>query len=858
MVDPGKQVLDYLYIHLHALSLLTEDLRRAVNEALEQLPPNHPCYPNVAKLNLRTGALSLLDYPRFDEDAFPELKASWVFKGGSRAAPTLRRYDAVLNPPILHRKELLVPFSHPRRAEWAELTRTAESLGLFDDISTIGFRLNWERLIENKGYQLVDGEFLPLGNDVAGLDGHEETQEARISRHRTALSRTVMSAPVQLLMRHNLLATGGSFFDYGCGKGRDVALLRTQGYTATGWDPHYAPSESLCQADVVNLGFVVNVIEDPAERVEALQCAYALARDVLVVSAMLHSNDVSGTPYRDGVLTSRKTFQKYYSQGELKDFIEQVLHQPALMVAPGIGFIFANKELEQQFSAGRYRTRALAERLLRAPRLPRDTITTDRPPRMSRSQEQLLAARPLLDSLWVRAIDLGRWPDACEVENPEGLNNAVGGLAQAVRLLKRHYDMATLDSAARARRDDVLLYLVNLQFEKRRPYRQLAPRLQRDVKAFFGDYKNARHAAQELLLDASSHEKLLAACRYAQELGLGWLEEDHSLQLHVELVDRLPVLLRAYVACGLILWDSTSEVQLVKIHIGSGKLTLLAFDDFDESPLPRLRRRIKITLRNLEYEVFEYGSAEYPMPLLYWKSRYLHEDYTGYAEQLSFDEAFAKEGLYADSEFGPSAKRLSTLLEQRRLEVSGFRLAPSTRVPDLDAPCGKHFTFRAFIECSETQQRTAASNLPAAAATYNALYALAVQILDPVIEYFGSIKLTYGFCSSELAKHIRRRVAPKLDQHACHETDGRGRRICRREGAACDFLVEDEDMEEVAAWIAEHLPFDRMYIYGKSKPLHVSYGPEQSRAVFSMRETTTGALLPIRLRSWRAGVGVGP
>jgi len=39
------------------------------------------------------------------------------------------------------------------------------------------------------------------------------------------------------------------------------------------------------------------------------------------------------------------------------------------------------------------------------------------------------------------------------------------------------------------------------------------------------------------------------------------------------------------VTCGLVLWDSLSEVQLVKIHITSGKLTLLEFDDFDETPL---------------------------------------------------------------------------------------------------------------------------------------------------------------------------------------------------------------------------------------------------------------------------------
>lgn len=56
-------------------------------------------------------------------------------------------------------------------------------------------------------------------------------------------------------------------FDYGCGRGDDIAGLNEIGIQCTGWDPHYASENSISNADVVNLGFVVNVIEDPAERV---------------------------------------------------------------------------------------------------------------------------------------------------------------------------------------------------------------------------------------------------------------------------------------------------------------------------------------------------------------------------------------------------------------------------------------------------------------------------------------------------------------------------------------------------------------------------------------------------------------
>ena len=49
----------------------------------------------------------------------------------------------------------------------------------------------------------------------------------------------------------------------------------------------HAPSGNRRAADVVNLGYVLNVIEDPAERQETLASAWSLARRLLVVSALI-------------------------------------------------------------------------------------------------------------------------------------------------------------------------------------------------------------------------------------------------------------------------------------------------------------------------------------------------------------------------------------------------------------------------------------------------------------------------------------------------------------------------------------------------------------------------------------------
>jgi hypothetical protein len=446
--------------------------------------------------------------------------------------------------------------------------------------------------------------------------------------------------------------------------------------------------------------------------------------------------------------------------------------------------------------------------------------------------------------LWHQTLDLGRQPDETEVERLPEVIEAFGTLGKGLRKMSAAFDLQLLEQAGTARADDLRLYFAIQQFRKRPRYRQLEARLQRDIKAFFGDYASAQAAGLSLLMQAADPQTLLQACRDAAVKGLGWLDGEH-LQLHVSLVDRLPTVLRAFVSCGLLVYGDLSEVDLVKVHSCSGKLTLMQFEDFASSPMPLMTKRIKVNVRKTDYDIFEYG-GQYPKPLLYRKSRYLHEEADRYAEQLAFDEALEATGILGDSEFGPSVQELAMALALQRLEIDGMSLRRSTSIPDLDEPCGVNFTFRQLIECGETQARLGLSNVPRSPESFNALHDLASILLDPLVDYFGSIRLTYGFCSPELGTHIKSRVAPELDQHAAHETNRRGAPICSRGGAACDFVVDDEDMRQVADWVIEHLPFDRMYFYGRSRPLHISYAPSQARQAFAMCSTSSGRLVPKR------------
>ena len=221
----------------------------------------------------------------------------------------------------------------------------------------------------SKGYTVVGQELVSASNlERPGADdtGPGLPTGTAVHRHLTALSRAFLSAPVEALLRRRLITESRSFFDYGCGKGDDLEGVRSLGISAAGWDPHFRADGSKQPAGVVNIGFVINVIEDMRERIEALQGAYALTQGVLSVSAMLWSSaSAKGRPYGDGYLTSRNTFQKYFNQGELQNFIESVLDEQAIPVGPGVFFVFKDRYLEQQFLTSRQSDASRAPRCSR-------------------------------------------------------------------------------------------------------------------------------------------------------------------------------------------------------------------------------------------------------------------------------------------------------------------------------------------------------------------------------------------------------------------------------------------------------------------------------------------------------------
>ena len=171
----------------------------------------------------------------------------------------------------------------------------------------------------------------------------------------------------------------------------------------------------------------------------------------------------------------------------------------------------------------------------------------------------------------------------------------------------------------------------------------------------------------------------------------------------------------------------------------------------------------------------------------------------------------------------------------------------------LDTPCGRFLVLRDLVEAGETWRRTRVPNLPERPETVASMHRLTEEILDPVIAEFGRLEVTYGFASRALMRLVPGRIDSTRDQHAGHELKADGTPICPRLGQAADFRVEGVCSGRIARWIAERLPFDRIYFYGVDRPLHVSVGPEEKRMLVTMLTSAGGRRVPqVRPLRWLA------
>jgi DNA phosphorothioation-associated putative methyltransferase len=611
---------------------------------------------NLLKLHTTEFAVTFLSYPEFDTDPHPALaKATKInLKSG---CVTHTDYLARANPPILHRKEAFLPPADPRVPNYAALTAREEEAGLYQDPSRIGLRVQWLALLKRVGLT-HEGHALVRKPTTARAVLAGDTPE--IDRSRTAIKRYDLSKPVKQLLERGLLRKGDSFFDFGCGHGMDIEALQGLGYQASGWDPAFRPNAPKSSATVVNLGYVLNVIEEPEERIAALRDAYSLAERLLLVSTMAtgQETDSHSRSYQDGFLTKKNTFQKFYAPGELESLIERTLGAEVSTLGLGMCVVFRNSEDAELFEANRNRRRINWTEISTQLKFSAPTR------RESRTIDRYELHKELFEEFWKAVLELGRLPENGDFDRLADVAKAAGGIKKALALVISRKGEELLQKARLARTEDLLVYLALSRFRERFGPRQIPLRIRYDIRSFFGDLAAAQSKADDLLFSAGDPDEIDLAC---ENLDVGW-QDSHSLMIHRSLLGTLPPILRIYVHCAAFRYGDPSQADIIKIHKRSGKITFQHYDDFERKPLPELQTRIKVNLRSLFVEVFDHSKGP-KTQLLFFKERFVASNHPTRPKMERFSKKLKKLGLdEATVGLGPDKQSFANLLAQGRLD----------------------------------------------------------------------------------------------------------------------------------------------------------------------------------------------
>lgn len=477
--------------------------------------------------------------------------------------------------------------------------------------------------------------------------------DMQTARGMTAIRRTAMSRPVTTALRDGVVDLTTTVLDYGCGRGTDVRSLRTVGVTSTGWDPIHQPDADVFPADVVNLGFVVNVIEDPQERVEVLRRAWSLATKALVVAARLkhEQNNPSLVPLADGWLTSRNTFQKFYDQEELREWVQASLGEAPCAAAPGVFYVFRNESDRQAFLV-----RRIAHR--RALSVPRPAL-----------EDLFERHRESLDPFLSFFAEHGRVPEASELELPLDVVDAFGSFGRVSRAIAAGIgeDQWILIRARRS--EQLLVYLALSRLSGRPRFGELSAPLQRDIRSLFGSYSKASEQADELLFSAGDMEVVRRACATS---AVGKVTAE-ALYVHTDALDELPAVLRIYEGCARTFIGSVERTTIVKLRFDRPMISYLEYPAFDRDPHPVLASSVVVPLHTFDVTFHDYTTRRNP-PILHRKELFVGRDYPTRAKFERLTRQEERWGLLADTARIGTRHGWELALAERGARLMGHRV----------------------------------------------------------------------------------------------------------------------------------------------------------------------------------------
>jgi DNA phosphorothioation-associated putative methyltransferase len=645
----GKLLPGALYIHTKALKAINPILQQYEKEA--RALAEDITEATLVKFALDKPKVSYLFYPDFDLAPHPKLQKSLIVDFTNKQV-LQRQYQHSENPPILHRKETFVTADYPLYQEFAQLTKEEVALGLLDNSRFIGMWQQWQQLLADHGLDFEGHHIIcPLNNQ------YFSKKNLNIERHRAAIYRNELSRPVRLVLEAELFAPETTFFDYGCGHGGDVQRIKEQGYISAGWDPYYFPESTLVSADIVNLGYVINVIEDLKERREALLKAWELTNRILIVSAQVLVDDRQQglVAYGDGIITTRNTFQKYYEQEELKSYIDSILNINSIPIGLGVFLVFRDIQEAETFRASYFVSRLTTPRIYREVR---------------NFEDYRVLLTPLMDFYTQR----GRLPIKNELSEESAIKQEFKTYRRAFNLVLQATNQEEWQQISSKRRQDLLVYLALAHFKGRPSIRKVAQEIKEDAKALLGSYRQACLLSDLLLLEVGNLDKIANLCCNSP-IGK---QLKNSLAIHLSALDKLPPLLRAYEGCASRVYGRLENANIIKFYYNKPKISYLYYPEFDAVAHPILQTTMEIDLKTLAILYNDLSEHSNP-PILHRKDSLVASDYPYYENFYRLTCQEEKLGLLKDSN---SIRRLKGWLEclsNHQVKIKKHKITKSSR-----------------------------------------------------------------------------------------------------------------------------------------------------------------------------------
>ena len=471
--------------------------------------------------------------------------------------------------------------------------------------------------------------------------------ELEINRHRTAIRRNRLSRPVSLLVEKGLIEPDTTFFDYGCGHGQDLEILLKNGFTdVLGYDPHYKIDAPLVESDVVNLGYVINVIESTKERAEALKKSFSLAKKVLCVSAMLRGQQgYEGECYSDGVKTKTGTFQKYYDQVELKNYIESTLNEDAIALHQGTFLVFKHEKDKLEYLEKKYRRNVFLE----VTRLDPVTRELSKVRVFKPKLEQLVKESPFFAGVLRFVFEHGRLPAPEESDDYQNILNEFKSKKKIASLVIDNVEPTEFKSVRKKRKDDLLVMFALRRFARRGfpTLKDLPVTTLYDIKEFFGGYKPFLKNAEGLLFTLGNSGEMSKSLNSVE---VGKVLPD-AVYVHPSYLKDLPPVVRVKVGVAEALVGDIEECNLIKINKVKDKVSFLVYEDFDEVEHPALLFSYAVNIPKAHIKEWDFTTRENP-PILHRKDTFVAPDYPMYKKFKRLSEEEEALGLLGHNHIG--------------------------------------------------------------------------------------------------------------------------------------------------------------------------------------------------------------